>query len=141
MKYIVLLGRILFSYIFIESSFGHFQQGTIDYAAGHGVPLASIAVPLSGVIALLGGLSVLLGVKAKWGGWLLVLFLVPVTLSMHNFWAADASHMMMQKINFIKNMTMVGGALLIACFGAGPASVDDLLKKKQAGAGGQAAAG
>ena len=51
--------------------------------------LAQLAVPLSGVFALLGGLSVALGYKAKWRSWLLVAFLVPVTITMHNFWAVQ----------------------------------------------------
>ena len=126
MKYLVLLGRILYSAIFILAAPGHFKAGTIGYAASQGVPLASIAVPLSGVIALLGGLSVLLGYKAKWGAWLLVLFLVPVTVTLHRFWGlADAQAAMMQQIMFMKNVSMLGGALLIAHFGSGPLSVKE----------------
>src|SRR5256886_6718917 len=66
---------------------GHFSAGYIGYAAQAGVPAPGLLVPLSGVIAILGGLSVTLGYKAKVGAWLLVLFLVPVTLKMHAFWA------------------------------------------------------
>ncbi len=120
-----LAGRILFSAIFIMSAFGHFSKGTIGYAAAQGVPLASIAVPLSGIIALLGGLSVALGYKARWGAWLLVLFLLPVTLLMHNFWTVkDPMMAQMQQIMFMKNVSMLGGALLISHFGAGPLSLD-----------------
>src|SRR5437870_7054659 len=66
---------------------GHFSAGYIGYAAQAGVPAPGLLVPLSGVIATLGGLSITLGYKAKIGAWLIVLFLVPVTLKMHNFWA------------------------------------------------------
>ena len=125
MSYMVLVGRILFSLIFVKSSFGHFSAGTIGYAAAQGVPLASIAVPVSGVLALLGGLSVAFGYKAKFGAWLLVLFLVPVTIMMHRFWGLpDAQAAMMQQIHFMKNLSMLGGALLIAHFGPGPLSLD-----------------
>jgi putative oxidoreductase len=72
-----------------------------------------------------GGLSILLGYKAKIGAWLLVLFLVPVTLLMHNFWAVkDPMMAQMQMAMFLKNVTMLGGALLISQFGAGRLSVD-----------------
>lgn len=122
---IVLAGRLLFSLIFIFAASGHFSHQTIAYAAGQGVPLASIAVPISGVLALLGGLSVLLGYRARIGAWLLVLFLVPVTPMMHNFWAAkDPMMAQMQMIMFLKNLSMLGGALLITQFGAGPWSLD-----------------
>ncbi|MBI1803740.1 MAG: DoxX family protein [Ignavibacteriae bacterium] len=133
MKYIVLLGRIFYSSIFVMASFGHFSEQTIGYAAAQGVPLASIAVPLSGVMALLGGLSVALGYKAKYGAWLLVLFLVPVTVMLHNFWAVtDPMMARMQQVMFMKNLTMLGSAFLIAHFGSGPLSLDVLLKARLA---------
>ena len=130
MKYLVVLGRILFVAIFLMAGPGHFTQGTIAYATAQGVPLASIAVPLSGLIAIAGGLSVLLGYRARIGAWLLVLFLVPVTLMMHNFWAvADPAMAQMQQIMFMKNLSMLGAALLITNFGSGPMSLDDIIRK------------
>ena len=125
MKYLVPLGRLLYSGIFVMAAPNHFTKGTIAYAATHGVPMPSLAVPFSGVLALLGGLSILLGYKAKYGAWLLVIFLLPVTLMMHNFWAlTDPSAAMIQRTNFMKNISMLGAALLIAHFGSGPLSID-----------------
>jgi putative oxidoreductase len=99
----------------------------MGYAAQQGVPIAGLLVPLSGVIALAGALSVLLGYRARIGAGLLVLFLVPVTVMLHNFWAvADPMMAQMQQVMFLKNLSMLGGALLIAHFGAGPLSVDAL---------------
>lgn len=65
----------------------HFSSQAIGYAAAAGVPFPSLLVPASGIVAIVGGLSILLGYRARIGAWLLVLFLVPVTLTMHNFWA------------------------------------------------------
>src|SRR5215467_7139203 len=124
MRYVVLLGRILFSLMFVTASFGHFTAGTIGYAAAQGVPLASIAVPVSGVMALLGGLSVAFGYKARFGASLLVLFLVPVTIVIHRFWGLpDAHAALMQQIMFLKNLSMLGGAPLIPHLGSGPLSL------------------
>jgi putative oxidoreductase len=128
---VVLLGRICFAIVFIFGTKGHFTGQDVAYAAHAGVPLAKIVVPLSGVIAIVGGLSILLGRKAKWGAWLIVLFLVPVTLMMHNFWAAPAAMYQMQLVNFQKNLSMLGGALLITQFGAGPWSLDALSAAKR----------
>jgi len=113
--------------ITIGSMASIFGGGIIGpYAASKGVPLASIAVPLSGIISLAGGLSIALGYRAKRGGWLIVLFLVPVTVMMHNFWAmTDPNMAQMQQIMFMKNVSMLGAALLIAHFGSGPLSVDN----------------
>jgi putative oxidoreductase len=122
---IAFLGRFLFALIFVMSGPRHFMSATIAYAASQGVPLASIVVPLSGVLALVGGLSILLGYRAKLGAWLIVLFLVGVTPMMHNFWAvSDPMMHQMQMIMFMKNMSMLGGALLISQRGSGPWSLD-----------------
>lgn len=126
MKYLALLGRILYSGLFIVAAPGHFKAATIGYAASQGVPLASLAVPLSGVLALAGGLSVLLGYKAKWGAWLLVLFLVPVTVMMHRFWGlSEPQAAMLQQIMFMKNVSMLGAALVMTQIGSGPASLKE----------------
>ena len=137
MKYIPLTGRILFALIFISSGFNHLANTvqTAAYAASAHVPMATTAVILSGIIALLGALSILLGYKAKIGGWLLVLFLVPVTLMMHNFWAiTDPSQQMMKMMQmsmFMKNLGLIGGALMFAYFGAGPLSLDSRSQKSK----------
>jgi putative oxidoreductase len=124
-KYLVPLGRTLYALIFIVAVPGHFEKSTFYHASVAGVPLPSITVPLSGLVALAGGLSVLVGYKARWGAWLLVLFLVPVTIMMHAFWAAPSGQeAQAQMTHFLKNVAMIGAAILIAHFGAGPMSFD-----------------
>jgi putative oxidoreductase len=126
MKFLVLLGRFLYVAIFLMSGPGNFTRKSIGYAVAQGVPLASLAVPFAGVLAIVGSLSILLGYKAKYGAWMLVLFLVPVTFMMHRFWGiTDPMAAMMQQINFMKNLSMLGAALLIAHFGSGPLSLDN----------------
>lgn len=124
-KVLAPLGRALFASLFIFASLGHFSSESIAYAAAQGVPFANILVPLSGVMALVGGLSVLVGFKTRLGALLLLLFLVPVTLTMHNFWAVtEPAAAQIQQVMFMKNVALMGGALLLLCFGAGPVSVD-----------------
>ncbi|MCU1303379.1 MAG: hypothetical protein JWQ87_3663 [Candidatus Sulfotelmatobacter sp.] len=122
---VVLLGRFLFVLIFLMSGPRHFLSQTIAYAASQGVPMASIAVPFSGVLALAGGLSILLGYRARIGAWLIVLFLALVTPLMHKFWGVtDPMMYQMQFVMFMKNVSMIGGALLITQLGSGPWSLD-----------------
>jgi putative oxidoreductase len=122
---IVLLGRLLFALIFLLSGPNHFTSQTIAYAASQGVPLASLAVPVSGILALLGGLSIAIGYRARVGAWLIALFLVAVTPLMHKFWAvSDPMMHLMQFVMFMKNLSMLGAALLISQLGAGPWSLD-----------------
>jgi putative oxidoreductase len=130
MKFLVLLGRVFYSAIFIGSGISHFTTGALQYAQAHNVPSAEILVPLSGAIALLGGISILLGYKARLGAWLIVLFLIPVTLMMHNFWdVQEPGQRMIQQAMFMKNLSMLGAALLIAYWGAGPCSMCKHKKK------------
>jgi putative oxidoreductase len=122
---IVLLGRAFYVLIFLMAGAGHFSKQTIAFAASQGVPQASILVPFSGVLAMAGGLSILLGYRAKAGAWLIALFLVPVTLMLHKFWAVhDPMMAQIQMAMFMKNVSMLGGAFLISQFGAGPLSLD-----------------
>jgi putative oxidoreductase len=122
---VVLAGRLLFSFIFLLAGPFHFSQADIGMAAAHGVPLPNLVVPATGILAFVAALSVLLGFRARLGAWLLVIFLVPVTVTMHNFWAVtDPTMQMIQMAMFMKNLSMIGGALLISQFGAGPWSLD-----------------
>jgi putative oxidoreductase len=124
-RYVVLAGRLLFATIFLIAPLGHFNSQTVGYAAQQGVPAAGLLVPASGLVALAGALSIALGYRARIGAWLLVAFIVPVTITMHNFWAvSDPMMHQMQLAMFLKNVSMLGGALLIAHFGAGPLSLD-----------------
>lgn len=133
--WVVVLGRILFTAIFIASSLNHFSQPMIAAAAAQGVPMAEIAVPASGVLELAAGLSVLLGYRARLGAWGLVVFLLPVTLMMHAFWAATAEEAASQLIHFMKNLSLIGAALLVTQFGSGPMSLDSRLKVRNSPAG------
>ncbi|MCF7806187.1 MAG: DoxX family protein [Simkaniaceae bacterium] len=124
MKYILLIGRILFSSVFIIKGIDHFTPAAITYASSMNVPIPGFLVPLAGVIAVLGGLSILLGFKARIGAWLIIIFLIPTTFMMHQYWSfKDLYHAMMNQYCFIKNLSLMGAALMIAYFGSGPFSL------------------
>ena len=125
MKFLFPLGRVLFAFNFVLAFPYHFTHGAIQAAAEQGVLLPSVLVPLSGVLALAGGLSVALGYKTRWGAWALVAFLVPVTLWMHAYWRLSDPHTaFVEQVLFLKNISTLGGALLISQFGGGPISLD-----------------
>ncbi|MBI2921667.1 MAG: DoxX family protein [Planctomycetes bacterium] len=120
------VGRVLFASIFIMSSFGHFSAGTIQFAAAKGVPFPQFLVPFSGILSLAGGLSIALGWHARIGASLIVAFLVPVTFMMHDYWTvSDPAAAKIEQIMFMKNVAMLGGAVLMTWFGAGPLSLDE----------------
>jgi len=122
---LVPVARALLAALFLMAGPSHFNPAMVGYAQSAGVPFAPFLVPASGVLAFLGGLSLLLGFRARVGAALLVAFLIPVTLSMHAFWAVkDPMMAQIQLAMFMKNLGLLGGALLVAHFGAGPYSLD-----------------
>lgn len=124
---LLLLGRTMFSLIFFIAAPLHAVPETIDFARAQGVPMASILVPAAGALALAGALSILLGLRARIGAWLIVAYLVPVTLVAHQFWTAqDPGTAEIQFTMFLENVSIVGGALLISQFGTGPLSLDTI---------------
>lgn len=127
MKYIPLIGRILYSIIFLSSGLSHiFMLSQMSqYTASMGVPAPELATIVTGLMIIAGGLSILLGYKVKIGAILLVVFLVPTTFIAHNFWALeDAMMKQMQMAMFMKNLALLGGALIFYYFGSGPLSVE-----------------
>ena len=119
-----LIGRVLFALIFIAAAPRHFTSEGISHAAEIGVPFANLLVPISGILAIAGGLSVATGFHAKFGALALILFLVPVTLGMHQFWNIhDPLQRHLQFAMFGKNISMLGAAICFACNGSGPFSL------------------
>ncbi len=126
MRILYPIARVLFSLIFLIAAPRHFTQEGISHAASLGLPGAGVLVPLSGVMAIVGALSVAFGYKARWGAWILIAFLVPVTWTMHVFWRkSDPAELHIQQAMFAKNLSMLGAALFIAQSGAGPISFDE----------------
>mgnify|MGYP006427620991 FL=1 len=127
MNALPLIGRILFSMIFIMSGLNHFMK--LDMMTGMasqaGVPVPGASVIISGIILVLGGLSVLLGYQAKIGAVLLFIFLILASFMVHDFWNYPEDQTMQQMISFMKNLSMAGGTLIIYYFGSGPMSLSD----------------
>jgi len=116
MDVIVLIGRLLFTALFLVSAANHVTNtaAMTGYAQSRGVPAARAAVLGGGVLLLLGGLSVLLGVWPDVGALLLAVFLIPTALLMHGFWkATEPQAKMMEQIQFSKDLALAGASLML----------------------------
>jgi putative oxidoreductase len=110
-----LVGRIIVGAYYLFSAFNHFTRvsSMAAFAASKHVPAPEAAVVIAGILLAVAGLSLLLGLYPRLGVAALVLFFVPVTLMMHNFWAdADPGARMMDMINFTKNVALLGSSLM-----------------------------
>ena len=84
----------------------------IPYTQSKGVPIPKFAVLGTGVLMLVGGLGILFGAWVQYAVLALVVFLVPVTFIMHNFWTIqDPNQRLMDMIHFMKNMALIGATL------------------------------
>jgi putative oxidoreductase len=111
-----LIGRIFFGGYFLMSAFNHFAHvGTLSgYTQSKGVPAPKLAVIATGILLLIGGLSVLFGLYPTIGAVALILFLVPVSFIMHAYWKVQDPQMKMaEMVNFMKNLALVGAALML----------------------------
>jgi len=115
-SYLFLAGRLLFGGFFVVSGLRHFIQlsAYAAYAASKRISAPRLGVLGSGLLAVLGGLSVALGAWPRYGVVLLVVFLVPVSLMMHNYWAdADPQSRQSNQVHFMKNLALMGAALML----------------------------
>jgi putative oxidoreductase len=119
MDVLVLIGRVLFVFLFLGSAVGHFTQtdSMADYAASRGIPAPRLAVLAAGVLMLVGGLSILLGIWADLGALLLAIVLAPTAFLMHRFWAeTDEQTKQGEMIHFNKDLALTGAALMLFAF-------------------------
>ena len=88
------------------------------FPAAQAFAAATIAIEMGA------GLMLVAGWKARWAALLLAVFTVIVTIFYHNYWAVPEAQKMMQQIQFMKNLALIGGLLMVTAFGPGRFSVD-----------------
>ena len=109
------IGRVIVGLYYLFSGLGGFLNlGMMSgYAAAKGVPAASAAVIVSHLLLLLAAVCILTGWKPTLGIVALVIFFLPVTFMIHNFWSVqDPMARMADMVNFTKNMGLMGSALM-----------------------------
>jgi putative oxidoreductase len=126
--FFILIGRILLVLIFLNSGIGKVGnfEGTAQYMAKFGMSNTTLFLLGAIVFELLGSITVILGYFTRFGALLLLIFLIPTTLIFHTNFVDP-----MQKINFMKNVSMFGGCFILLAAGAGRFSLDYLLRGKK----------
>ncbi len=116
-----LLGRILLAAIFLWSAIKDIQdfKNVSEMMGARGIPIPSFFLVGVIVFLLLGSIALILGIKARAGAVLLILFLIPVTVIFHSPTGGEEVF-----IQFMKNLGLIGGLCMIVCNGPGPISLD-----------------
>ena len=124
-----LVARLLICGIFVQGVLGKMLgwQGQAQYMASRGMNQATIPVLLgiALVIEAVGVLCLVLGWQARIAAFIMFLYLGAVSVMLHNFWTLtnEMARGGMQT-QFMKNVAIMGGLLMIAAFGAGRWAVD-----------------
>jgi putative oxidoreductase len=121
-----LIGRILLGAIFLVSGIAKITDpsGTIAHMEGAGIPAAGLLAWVAGFAEIAGGLSLMFGFLARLGALGLILFMIPTTLLFHDFWNYAGAERLSQMANFMKNLAIIGGLLLLFAHGPGRYSLD-----------------
>jgi len=116
MDIVLIVGRVLFSLLFISSGVAHLTklEAMTGYAQYKKVPAAKLSVIVTGLMLIIGGLYVALGIYADLGALLLTIFLLLSAFKMHDFWnVTDAQAKQSEMTSFMKNLALAGASLII----------------------------
>ncbi len=121
-----LVGRVLLALLFVISGFNKIAgfEGTVGYMASKGLPMPQVLLALTILLELGGGLLLVIGWKVRWVTLAFFLWLIPTTFIFHKFWGIDAAQVQNQMNNFLKNVSIMGGMLLLWALGPGAYSLD-----------------
>jgi putative oxidoreductase len=129
---LLLVGRVLLGWIFLTSSWAKFMN-----MGGYATYLTNLKVPNPGFWSWIGapveflvGITLILGFATRYGALLCLLFLIVATALAHRYWEYPPAQTTAQYNNFLKNLAIFGGALLLFVSGPGRFSVDRALSKK-----------
>ncbi len=123
---LILVGRILLALMFVLAGISKITgfDGTVGYIASKGLPLPALLAIGTIILEVGGGLALIIGWQTRWAALALALFTLAASVIFHNFWAVAADQQFVQQLMFMKNMSVAGGMLVLAAFGAGSLSLD-----------------
>src|SRR5687768_9375903 len=123
---VALVARILLAILFIKAGWGKIGgfEGTAGYIASKGLPMPQVLATLTILIELGGGILLAVGWKARWAALAIAVFTLLAAFLFHNFWTVTGPARMGEFNSFWKNISIVGGMLMVVAFGPGRFSVD-----------------
>ncbi len=132
---ILLLGRVALGAIFIKSgiqkllTLGAFAASL----AQRGVPQSDTWAVIGATVEFVGGILIVAGFQTRYASLLMILFVIVATGISHRFWEfADAARRA-QESQFFKNLSIIGGFLLLSVTGGGRFSLDAWLRRRKDG--------
>lgn len=118
---LILLARILMMVLFVMSGWGKITgfQGTVGYMASTGAPMPMVAAAVAVVMELGVGIALLIGLWTRPLAILMALFVLGTSFIAHSYWDMEGAMEAANKIQFYKNLSIMGGLFLLAATGPG----------------------
>ncbi|PLT19907.1 MULTISPECIES: DoxX family protein [Ralstonia] len=122
---LMLLARILMMVLFVMSGWAKLSgfQGTVGYMASTGAPVPAVAAAIAVIMELGVGICLLIGFWTRPLALLMALFVLGTSLIGHHYWSMEGAAQAANKIQFYKNLTIMGGLFLLAAVGPGKYAV------------------
>ena len=124
-----LLGRVFLSFIFLYEAYDTiaFTKDTKALMTDYGILWNQDLLVWGGAtVLILGGLLILIGYRSSFGAILLLMYWIPITLIVHDFWNTTGEVRRIEAIWFMKNLAITGGLLMVLVNGSGRYSVKKL---------------
>src|SRR6478672_637251 len=112
--FLSLLGRVMLASIFLVALRHHFSDfdRINQLLTNKGIPAPKVIHPLAIGCMAIGGLSLVLGYKARFGAFLLFVFLGLAGYYIHDFWHLASSMDREDALaQFLKNLALMGAML------------------------------
>jgi putative oxidoreductase len=94
-------------------------DGQAAYMASHGMHFVAPLLGMALAIELVGSLCLITGIGAKTAGAIMFVYLAIVTVRLHDFWHQTGMPAAANQTQFFKNLSIMGGLLLMAAYGPG----------------------
>ena len=126
---LLLTGRILLVVLFVifgwEKLVGF--NGTVGYFSAEGVPLPFVATIVAIIAEFFVGLAIALGFLTRPLALLLAIYTLGTAILGHPFWHMSDGARLVNEINFFKNVSIIGGCLLLYVAGPGRYALDQVV--------------
>ncbi len=123
---LMFLGRLLLAIVFLWGALGKFTmpEAMMGYMTSKGLTHVALGMYVAAFAELIGGVCLIIGYRTRLAAIGLLVFTIIVSFTMHQFWLEQGQEQMADMTNFMKNIAIMGGLLVLAASGPGKWSVD-----------------
>ena len=129
--FLILCGRILLGWIFVQGGWGKLMDvPAFAKSSLAGVPYANVLGYIAAPLEFIGGVCILLGLATRYAALAILVFTIAASLTSHRYWEFTGAQYRAQSTQFWKNVSMMGGLVLLFVTAGGRFSLDALLRRR-----------